>query len=240
VYQNYIFDLYGTLIDIHTNENTRSLWEKMAAIYSFYGAEYQPLELKKAYRNLCNQEENKLTDIDIPEIDILTVFQQLFLIKFVEADMELAIHMGKVFRVLSTRYIKLYDGVIELLDNLKRDGKRVYLLSNAQRIFTEPEMKALKIYDYFDGILFSSDYGCKKPSPLFYGEVLEQYHLDKKESIMIGNDPTADILGAYDVGLPSLYIHSNLSPKEDREIPSTYAIWDGDIARIGHHILRHA
>lgn len=232
MYQNYIFDLYGTLIDIHTNENTRCLWEKMAAIYSFYGAGYQPLELKKAYRILCNQEENKLTNIDFPEIDISTVFQKLFLIKFVEADMELAIHMGKVFRVLSTRYIKLYDGVIELLESLKRRGKSIYLLSNAQRIFTEPEMKALNIYNYFDGILFSSDYGCKKPSPFFYGEVLAQYNLDKNESIMIGNDPIADIQGANDVGLPSLYFHSNLSPKEDRKITSNYAIWDGNIARM--------
>lgn len=30
MYQNYIFDLYGTLVDIHTNENKHYLWEKMA------------------------------------------------------------------------------------------------------------------------------------------------------------------------------------------------------------------
>ena len=41
------------------------------------------------------------------------------------------------FRCCSTRYIKLYDGVIDLLDTLKARGKRIYLLSNAQRKFTE-------------------------------------------------------------------------------------------------------
>lgn len=29
MYKNYIFDLYGTLLDIHTNESKKYLWEKM-------------------------------------------------------------------------------------------------------------------------------------------------------------------------------------------------------------------
>ena len=27
MYHNFIFDLYGTLVDIHTNENKTSLWK---------------------------------------------------------------------------------------------------------------------------------------------------------------------------------------------------------------------
>jgi len=29
-YENYVFDLYGTLVDIHTDENSEGLWEKLA------------------------------------------------------------------------------------------------------------------------------------------------------------------------------------------------------------------
>ena len=32
-YQNYVFDLYGTLVDIHTDEEQQMLWEKMAMFY---------------------------------------------------------------------------------------------------------------------------------------------------------------------------------------------------------------
>jgi putative hydrolase of the HAD superfamily len=237
MYKNYIFDLYGTLIDIHTNESKKYLWEKMASFYSFHGADYKPLELKKEYNKLCEQEEKKLSDIDFPEIEISYVFQQLYQKRSVEADIELAIQTGEIFRILSTQYIRLYDGVIELLEELKKVGKRIFLLSNAQRIFSEPEMKTLKIYDYFDGILFSSDHGCKKPSPLFYQAVLEQYYLDKKKSIMIGNDPIADIKGAYDLGLSSLYINSNLSPKNNRELLSDYSIMDGNVYQIRNMII---
>lgn len=150
---------------------------------------------------------------------------------------QVALEAGKVFRILSIEYIRLYDGVMELLEELKKTGKRVYLLSNAQRIFTEPEMRMLHIYDAFNDILMSSDQGCKKPSPNFYQALIEKHHINKKERIMIGNDPTADIKGAYDVGLASLYIHSNLSPEVDGELLSDYSVMDGDVRKVKKMIL---
>ena len=36
-YQNYVFDLYGTLVDIHTDEEQQMLWEKMAMFYGYQG-----------------------------------------------------------------------------------------------------------------------------------------------------------------------------------------------------------
>lgn len=41
MYQNYIFDLYGTLVDIHTNEDKPYLWDKMTEFYGFQGAIYE-------------------------------------------------------------------------------------------------------------------------------------------------------------------------------------------------------
>ena len=32
-YKNYIFDLYGTPVDIHTDEEQELLWEKLALFY---------------------------------------------------------------------------------------------------------------------------------------------------------------------------------------------------------------
>ena len=29
MYDNYVFDLYGTLVDIHTEENDAKVWEKL-------------------------------------------------------------------------------------------------------------------------------------------------------------------------------------------------------------------
>lgn len=236
MYKNYIFDLYGTLVDIRTNENYHYLWEKMAYFYSFNGANYTANELKKGFFSLCEQEE-KAMGLEHPEIQIEEVFAKLFQKKKLEPSEELAIQVGRIFRTISIKHLGLYDGVIDLLDSLKKEGKKIYLLSNAQAIFTEPEMKFLKIEHYFDGIIFSSCEGCKKPSTSFYQIILDRYKLKKEESIMIGNDAITDIKGSADAGLSSLYIHSNISPDIEGPLLSDYAVMDGDVSRIKDLIL---
>lgn len=238
MYQNYIFDLYGTLIDIHTNEEKEELWEKLALYYGFHQAEYTPAELRSEYHRICSIEEGKHSNLFDYEIDIKKVFLQLFHLKGTHVDTDLAVAAGEFFRILSIDYIRLYDGVIELLEELKLKGKEIYVLSNAQRIFTEAELRMLKLENYFNDIFLSSDFACKKPSQRFYNALLSKYQLDKEKSIMIGNDPIADIKGAHKLGIPSLYIHSNLSPEIEDELLSNYLIMDGDVQKIRNLILR--
>ena len=100
-----------------------------------------------------------------------------------------------VFREATRRYLCVYDGVKELLEELGRRGRGVYLLSNAQADFTRPEIGMLGLTDYFDGIVLSSEQGVKKPSPVLFETLLETYGLNRRESIMIGNDRESDIEG---------------------------------------------
>ena len=243
MYKNYIFDLYGTLIDINTNEWGLPLWKKMAEFYGFYEAFYTPKDLKEAFFEQCREKEEKLkkkTGIEYSEIQIQKVFKKLFKMKGIKVDMQTCEIACKFFRIMSTKYIKLYDGVIEFLDDLKKNGKNIYLLSNAQQVFTEDEMKFLGIYDKFDGIVFSSDERCRKPSKEFFDIILDRYNLKKEESIMIGNDATSDIWGAHNVGLASLYIHTSISPQNvnEDELLSDYTIMDGNFKKISKMILK--
>lgn len=76
--KNYIFDLYGTLIDIHTNESKPSLWRNMASLLSLMGASYNPGTLKKRYRELVRSQRaerlpvmrEKFGDDGLPEEDV--------------------------------------------------------------------------------------------------------------------------------------------------------------------------
>ena len=100
-----------------------------------------------------------------------------------------------------------------MLAELRRRGKQIYLLTNAQRIFTEYELVLLGIADCFDGILISSDCGVKKPDTRFFRLLQERYGLNPAQSIMIGNDEVCDIAGAKGAGMDACYLHSNLSPE---------------------------
>lgn len=243
MYKNYIFDLYGTLVDIRTNERKAYLWEKTAAFYGLQGAGYTAKEFKEAYLLYCKEEKERVkkeTGAEHPEIELERVFLRLFQEKGIDADMNLAIYAGQMFRVISTNYVKVYDGVVDFLEQLKKQQKKVYLLSNAQYIFTKYEMDYLDITKYFDGIVISSKELCEKPDTAFYQIVLERYGLKKEESIMIGNDLITDIQGSAKAGLDSLYIHSNISPNHDMPCLAKYTVMDGDFRKVSPLILKEA
>ena len=238
MYTNYIFDLYGTLVDIHTNENKNYLWKKVSDLFSCFGASYTPAECRKAYFSTISVLE-KNTGNPYAEIEIEDVFKEMLVKKNAQPTEQYIFTLGTAFRVISRDYLCLYPGVSDFLHALKNAGKGVYLLSNAQRMFTEPEMRVLDIMDLFDGIFYSSDIGVKKPSADFMEQLLSKYHLDKKKSIMIGNDISCDVGVANACQMDSLYIHSNISPALTGEpIPATYTILDGDFTKVSSLILK--
>lgn len=241
MYKNYLFDLYGTLADIHTDEWNDAFWETLAEYYSNKGAAYTSAELHTNYDRLCEEEKSVISEAH-PEykyidIKIEKVFTKLYEDKGIACSTELALETATFFRTSSREYVRLYDGIAELLDDLKKNGANVYLLTNAQRSFTWDELGMLGIRDKFDGIVISSDEGCCKPDSAFFNVMLSRYSLEPSETIMVGNDPTADILGAVGVGLDSLYIHTNISPELTEEPQSTYRIMDGDTLKMREFLL---
>ena len=133
MYKNYVFDLYGTLVDIRTNEDKAYLWDKMTELFGFYGAVYERNTLKKNYFQYCKElEEQMKKEEEYPEIDLDVVIRRLFADKGVEEVEKSTLDaLQMTMRVISTKFIRLYDGVIDLLESLKAKGKKVYLLSNA-------------------------------------------------------------------------------------------------------------
>ena len=75
-----------------------------------------------------------------------------------------------------------------MLTLVKKNVGNIYHRSNAQRIFTEYEMRALGITEYFDGIFISSDEGCKKPDLTFFKRLIDTCGIDPAKAVMVGND----------------------------------------------------
>ncbi len=214
-----VFDLYGTLVDIHTEESLET-WDKTALYFGYYGAYYTGIELKTDYESvLTNQESVAGQSYEMyPDIPVEEVMAELFRKKGITEQADaLGFHAAQVFRIAATEYIRLYPGVLEALEHLRRQGFRLWLLSNAQRSFTAYELRLLGLDTQFDGIYLSSDYQCRKPDSRFYRALLDEQNLDPHRCLMIGNDRETDIAGAKDVGMGTLYLHSNLTPAHQAE-----------------------
>ena len=209
-----LFDLYGTLVDIHTDEEDPGLWRTMAWCLGLRGKPWEPDKLKQAYCEACFQAEAKLREQrEYPEIDILPVWEEL-----ANTDEAGARELAVFFRALSMRKLRLFPGAREVLDGLHAMGKTVILLSNAQAAFTRPELRLLGIEDCFDHIFLSSDAGIKKPAPAFF-RLPEREGIDLKSCVMVGNDHVCDCAGAASVGMRSLYVHTEQSPAKPESLP---------------------
>ena len=223
-YQNYIFDLYGTLINIHTNQKWPYFWKKMADYYNCFGTSYSGKSLHAAYEKICGEKDlglRKKLGTDWPEIDIAEVFADLL-----DGNREGIRDMdqwvtdtARFFRILSRFRCGLYPGTLPALTELKKRGRGIYLLSNAQRVFTEPEMKVLGIWDLFDGIFISSDRQIKKPDPVFMKDLLAVYNLSPEESVMIGNEYGSDMRIASECGVDGIFLNTDgHSPEKCRQL----------------------
>lgn len=257
VYDTYIFDLYGTLIDIHTDESIDELWEELAAEYGKKCVVYTPAAIHEKYLEMVGQEEQdlaKATGFKYPEIRLDKVFARLYnegkkgapvgTQAEISMDDPWIQQVALQFRETSRTRLDVYENTVSTLKKLKELGKKVYLLSNAQRCFTEPEMRQVGIWNLFDDIFISSDHEKKKPQPEFMEELLKKHHIDRDRAVMIGNDFTSDIRIALECDMESIFLNTDrhseaemksLLAKQKAQKPSekeVYIISSGDIKEI--------
>lgn len=207
--KNFLFDLYGTLIDIRTDEFSPSF---QSNFLSECGELFGSADFFKEYFRLIAIEESREK---YREADVLKIFSDIARIGGRELSAADAAEAARAFRRLSTKKFNLYQGVKETLTLLKEAGGKIYIVSNAQACFTMDEIERAGIDKLADGIELSSSFGYKKPSRRFFNYAVSKYSLKKSESVYIGNDISADIIGARGAGLKTVYIHTEISPASD-------------------------
>ncbi len=216
MYTDLIFDLYGTLVDIHTEES-QEVWEKTALYFGYYGAHYTAECLKADFETELRRRKAVAGQSYecFPDIPFHEVMADLFRAKGIDRNADvLGIHAAQLFRICSTEYIRLYPKVLDSLALLRKKGYRLWLLSNAQEVFTAYELNHLGLTDAFDGIYISSRFGYRKPDVRFFRALLEEHRLDRRNCLMIGNDRETDIAGARAAGLDTFYMHTALTPSD--------------------------
>jgi putative hydrolase of the HAD superfamily len=247
-WQNYLFDLYGTLIDIATDESSPAFWRKAANLFA---GRYPPEQLRREYRRLVREEwekRQKGSGYRYPEIELPLVFARL--LQPEASGSEVAALAGspqvaaiaRQFRLASRVRFRLMPHAGEVLATLKKQGKGVYLLSNAQRCFTADELAESGLADRFDAVYLSSDWGMSKPQPQFIGQLLEDQRLSAKDCVMVGNDFFSDMGSAAAAGMDGILVNTFHwdQPTMDRAAQQVYGldpsrlrvIADGDLGRI--------
>ncbi|MBO4452626.1 MAG: HAD family hydrolase [Clostridia bacterium] len=221
-YKNYIFDLYGTLINIYTDEEDPRLWATLAEFYSRCGADYDPETLKTAYHAFVREAlaaNCKKYGVRYADVKLEKIFLRLLREAPEKHEASLCVSgrvsesvwtaaVANLFRELSIKHFSVFPGTRETLAALRARGAKIYLLSNAQRVFSLPEIEKAGLAGLFDAMYISSDFGMAKPEPAFLRALLCGHGLDPSECVMVGNDRYSDMAIAASCGVPGVFLNT--------------------------------
>ncbi len=98
-YKNYIFDFYGTLVDILTDEKNPVLWDTLGQLYQAYEAAYEGDALKKTCAKHVDQARKELIELKgvaYPEIDLAHIFNQLYVDAWPQSSNSISRMIGEI------------------------------------------------------------------------------------------------------------------------------------------------
>ena len=199
-----VFDLYGTLIDIQTDERRGSLWARLARFLRYQGLAAEPAPLREAFFAAMRRSQAASPQA-YPEIDIPAILgAQMRELGYAGGD-EFVVRVAQLFRSLSVRRFGLFPDALGCLAAL-RGRAALGLVSDAQRAFLEPELAMLGLAPHFGALVVSSDHGYRKPDPRLFASVLGQLGVAAEQAVYVGDNPLRDVGGARMAGMATVLL----------------------------------
>jgi putative hydrolase of the HAD superfamily len=203
------FDLYGTLIDIRTDEDDPRVYAALSQYLAYLNVWIPSDELQRQYRSRVRASLDESRE-RYPETDVYQVFRGLIeaysrngdapgagrLPDGRPADLDnLALAISVCFRSLTRRSFAVFPEAAQSLERLQTQY-RLGLISNAQWVFTDPELEMAGLTRFFPVRVLSSRMGVMKPDARIFTEAMGALGVTPEQSIYIGDNPERDLLGA--------------------------------------------
>ena len=133
---------------------------------------------------------------------------------------EIAVEIERAWEV--SENFDLYEDVVPVLDELRRRGLKIGLVSNGARDIEEfVAHHNLPI----DAAVGSRAHGKVKPDPSIFLAALQQLGVTADEAVMVGDTPEDDIEGARAVGIRAILIdREGRYPDVDDRLNDLYAL----------------
>ena len=123
--------------------------------------------------------------------------------------LQIMLHEDQIFN-MSDDYLqflpthnRLLEGPVDLLEYLKSKYK-LHIITNGFKKVQHEKLTNSKISSYFETITTSEDAGVKKPHRLIFEKAMAEAGALPEESVMIGDNFEADILGAEKIGMQAI------------------------------------
>lgn len=227
-----IFDVNGTLSDIHTNEWHDDVYRVVGNLLSYQGIALHPNVVKDLYFRIIKEQRAASTEAH-PEFDASGVFREI--VRLHATDFTRGLQSSKLeqlprllaetHRAASRYRLELYPGVADTLRQL-RSKYRLAVVTDGQSPWAIPELHAVGLSGYFDPIIVSGDFGYRKPDRRLFKAALDAMGMDASEVLCVGNDMYRDVHGAQKVGMKAVFFKSNQGTQEKAGVRADYVIYE--------------
>lgn len=181
-----LFDFDGTIMD--TNDMILGSWQH--TFRTLAGHEADADMLVKTFGEPLGKTMEKFFP-DVPKEESLEIYRSYQRDRF--CDM-----------------IKLFPGIVELLEILRERNYKIGLVTSRLLNTTMQGLEAFDIKKYFNAILTADDTPLHKPDPAPINLTLEKLGSDKDSAVMLG-DTMFDIMCARNAGVTSILVAWSLA-----------------------------
>jgi putative hydrolase of the HAD superfamily len=219
-YKDLFFDLDHTLWDFETNSR-----ETIQELYTTHRLAELGIVYFDGFYSTYSAHNHRLWDrytkgfIKQEELRWKRVY--LSLLDFKVANEPLAKEMSQAYLEILPNKKHLFPYTIEILEYLKQKDYKMHLITNGFESVQFKKIKNSGLADYFIEVITSEASNSLKPHTDIFEYALRNAKATVAESIMIGDNESADIQGGINIGMDTIFVnHIQAIPT----IPATYTI----------------
>ncbi len=134
-------------------------------------------------------------------------FQKVLQAMDIEIDEYYSLELNQMLLDLLPHQHHLMDDAFDTLEALATRNYKMHIISNGYHQIQIMKMKSGGIYHFFDQIITNDIAGARKPEKAIFDFALEKANANVNNSIMIGDNLIADIEGARNAGLRTIYFN---------------------------------
>jgi len=168
----FLFDLDGTLVI--TDKNYYDVWYEILFKYNIILNE----EIFRKYiqgNNDTYVKNNLLPNVNITTLELSKLKDELF--------------------AKNIDYIKVVDGVYDMLKNIKNQGHKICIVTNCNKQISDKIVKFIDIDNFIDFIISNDDCNFGKPNSEPYQKAIEKYNIKNNKCIIFEDSKTGLISG---------------------------------------------
>ena len=226
-----IFDINGTLTDIHTNEGHDEIYRILSNMLSYQGIVLEPHVVKDLYFQIM-KEQRAAHDGRHPEFDAVGIFHTILTRYATDFTRSLSPQkleqlprlLAEMYRAASRFRLQPYPGVVDTIRQLHQNY-HLAIVSDGQTAYAVPELNTVGLAGYFDPIIISGDVGVRKPHERLFTDALTAMKMTPSEVLFVGNDMYRDVYGAKRVGMTTVFCKSNQGLAEKEGVKPDYIIY---------------